>query len=74
MFRSMNRRVTIGVWFALLVAVAGIGLLSGVPITMRSGAFWFLVSSVPPAIMLIVWRGAPPLTVAEVIYAVDQKA
>jgi hypothetical protein len=74
MFRSTNRRVTIGVWFGLLVAVAGVGLLSGVPFTMRSGAFWFFVCSVPPAVMLMVWRGAPPPTVAEVIYAVDQKA
>ena len=73
MFRSTNRRVTIGVWLALLVAVAGIGLLSGAPITMGSVAFWFLVCSVPPAVMLMVWRGAPPLTVAEVIYAADQK-
>jgi len=74
MFRSMNRRITVGVWITLLVAVAGIGLLSGASITMRSVAFWFLVCSVPPAVMLMVWRGAPPLTVAEVIYAVDQKA
>ena len=26
---------------------------------------------VPPAVMLTVWRGAPPLTVAEVLHAVE---
>jgi hypothetical protein len=74
MFRSMNRRVTIGVWFALLLAVAGVGLLSGAPITVRSSAFWFCVCSVPPAVMLMLWRGAPPLTAAQVIRTVDQQA
>ena len=74
MFKATNRRVTIGVWFALLATLAAVGLVLGVPITIRSLAFWFLVCSVPPAIMLMVWRGAPPLTVAEVLYAVDQKA
>lgn len=74
MFRSMNRRVAICVWFALLLAVAGVGLLSGAPITMRSGAFWFFVCCVPPAVMLMMWHGAPPLTAAEVIHAVDHKA
>jgi hypothetical protein len=27
---------------------------------------------VPPAIMLLVWRGAPPPTVAELLHAVDR--
>ena len=74
MFRSTSRRVTIGVWFALLATAAAAGLLSGAPITMGSAAFWFFVCSVPPAIMLMLWRDAPPPTVAEVIYAVDHKA
>jgi hypothetical protein len=74
MFRSMKRRITIGGWFTLLVAAAGIGLLSGSPIGIRSVAFWFLICSVPSAVMLMVWGGAPPLTVAEVIYAAEQKA
>ena len=75
MFRSINRRVAIGVWFALLTIVAGVGLLSGAPITMRSGAFWFfVVCSVPSAVMLVMWHGDPPLTAAAVIHAADQKA
>ena len=29
---------------------------------------------VPPAVMLMLWRGAPPQTVAEVLHAVDHQA
>ena len=73
MFRSINRRVIIGVWFALLATVAAVGLVLGVPITMRSGAFWFFVCCVPPAVMLMVWHGDPPLTASQVIHG-DHKA
>jgi hypothetical protein len=29
---------------------------------------------VPPAIMLMVWRGAPPATIAEVLHEADRRA
>ena len=38
---------------------------------MSAGTLWLAACVVPPAVMLAVWRGAPPLTVAEVLYAVD---
>lgn len=73
MFTSVNRRTVIGVWFAVLVAVAGAGALSGVSITIGAGALWFVACVVPPAVMLIVWRGAPPPTVAEILHDVDRR-
>ena len=71
MSRSIDRRAVIGVWFAVLVAVAGAGALSGVSITIGISALWFLACVVPPAVMLMLWRGAPPPTVAEILHAVD---
>jgi hypothetical protein len=35
-------------------------------------ALLWVACFVPPAIMLMVWRGAPPPTVAERLYAVDR--
>ena len=35
---------------------------------------WFFAAIVPPAVMFLVWRGAPPPTIAEVIYAVDRRS
>jgi hypothetical protein len=73
MFTSTNRRTVIGFWFAALVAVAGVGALSGVPMTMSTGALWLVACVVPPAVMLMVWRGAPPPTVAEILHAANRR-
>jgi hypothetical protein len=73
MFRSPNLRIAIGVWFALLVAVAVVGALAGASFTLANSALWFLAAIVPPAVMLMVWRGAPPATVAEILHTVDRR-
>ena len=49
-----------------------ISIVVGVTITLSSIALLVAMSVVPPAIVLLVWRGAPPATAAEVLYAVDQ--
>jgi hypothetical protein len=73
MFKSIDRRVVvIAVWLAFLVAVAGAGVLSGVSITFGTGVLWLAACVAPPAVMLIVWRGSPPQTVAEILHAVDR--
>jgi len=69
MSRSINRRTVIAVWFAVLVAVAGAGGLSGVSISVGTIALWFVACVMPSAVMLMIWRGAPPPTVAEVLHA-----
>ena len=74
MFQSLNRPVAVGIWSALLFCVAGAGALAGVPITAAAASLWAAACVVPPAIMLMVWRGAPPQTVAEVLHAVDRQA
>ena len=73
MSRSINRRTVIGVWLAVLVAVAGAGALSGMSITIGTSVLWLFACVVPPAVMLMVWRGAPPPTVAEILHAVDRR-
>jgi hypothetical protein len=69
----MTRGTVIGAWFTVLVAVAIAGALSGVSITMATSALWFVACVVPPAVMLMVWRGAPPPTVAEILHTVDRR-
>ena len=68
---SLNRRAVIGVWFGVLAAVAGAGALSGGSITFGTGALWLFACVAPPAVILMVWRGAPPPTVARTPYTVD---
>jgi len=69
----MNRRAVIGVWFGVLAAVAGAGALSGGSITFGTGALWLFACVAPPAVMLMVWRGVPSPTVAQVRYTVDRQ-
>ena len=74
MFQSINRPIAVGLWCALLLVIAGVGVVAGVPITAAASSLWVAACLVPPAIMLMVWRGAPPQTVAEVLHAVDRQA
>jgi hypothetical protein len=74
MSNSQNRGTIIGVWFAVLAAVAGAGAVGGASITLGTRALLLVACLVPPAIMLMVWRGAPPPTVAELLHAVDRHA
>jgi len=73
MWKSLDRRTVIGVWFAVFLALAGAAVLSGVSITVGTSALWLLACVVPSAVLLMVWRGAPPATVAEIIHAVDRR-
>ena len=72
MSNTPNRGTIIGIWFAVLAAVAGAGAVGGVSITMGTHTLLLVACLVPPAIMLIVWRGAPPPTAAELLHAVDR--
>ena len=69
---SMNRRSIIGVWFGVLAAVAGAGALSGGSITLGTGALWLFACVAPPAVMLMVWRSAPPANAALMPHVVDR--
>jgi hypothetical protein len=72
MSKAPNRGTIIGVWFAVLASIAGAGAVGGVSITMGTRALLLVACFVPPAIMLMVWRGAPPPTVAELLHEVDR--
>jgi hypothetical protein len=72
MSNALNRGTIIGVWFAVLAVVAAAGAVGGVSSTMGTRALSLVACLVPPAIMLMVWRGAPPPTVAELRHAVDR--
>ena len=76
MLKAINRQTVIGVWGVALVALAVGGSLSGISIisiTAGTGALLLVACVVPPAVMLMVWRGAAPPTVAEILYAADRR-
>lgn len=58
---------TIGVWLAIVAAVVGLGLFSGVPVTIGTSALALFVGLTPPAILLKLCWGAEPQTVAQLL-------
>jgi hypothetical protein len=73
MFTRITPRTLVALWAALLVAIAVTAVAFGVVVDVSVAALWAAACVVPPAVLLMVWRGAPPPTIAEVLYAVDRK-
>ena len=70
MFHVLSRSRLVGFWLAAAaVAIASMVVL-GLPLTFSTSALLLTLSLMPPAILLLIWRGAPPPTVGEVLYSV----
>jgi hypothetical protein len=61
-----------GIWCAAVLVLSAGAVAAGVGITFGNVVLMLLACLAPPAIMLLVWRGPPPQTVAELLY--DAKA
>jgi hypothetical protein len=70
MFKNNSRAVSIGVWLAAVVVMMAGTVVTGVQITRSTAELWLIIGLVPPAVLLLLWRGAPPATVAEVLHTV----
>ena len=70
-WQNMSRMSLVGAWCAGVCVAGAVSVVAGAAITSGNAELWLAACVVPPAVMLLVWRGAPPQTVAEVLYAVD---
>ena len=61
-----------GMWCAAVVAIAAVCVAGGASTSNGAVELWLAACLVPPAVMLLVWRGAPPVTVAELLHDVNQ--
>jgi len=71
---SLNRfhLTVMAAWFMTLAVVVGIRLVAGVGPSL-TGAFGVVVlGCVPAVILLMVFRGAPPRTIAEVLHEAER--
>ena len=73
MLKNLTRGRVIGAWFVTMALATVASLGFGAAATPGTWTLLFLIGLIPPAISLIVWRGAPPQTVAEVLYSVRQE-
>jgi len=68
------RLVVISSWLASLIVVLSVGLMFGFVTSPWNGAILFLLGCVPAMILSVLFRGAPPQTIAEVLYDANQAA
>lgn len=59
-------------WFVTLLGVLGLGAALGVPFTFVQALGLLLLACLPPFVLVTVFRGAPPNTIAQVLYNAGQ--
>jgi hypothetical protein len=73
MLKDMTRSRVIQLWFAAVVLVIVAGIASGATVSVGTGAMLLALCLVPPAMILVLWPGVQPQTVAEVLYGRDRR-
>jgi hypothetical protein len=71
MLNNISRLSVIGAWCALVLVIAAAAVVAGIPMTLATIAWLLAIGLIPPVVMLFVWRGAPPPTVAELLHSVN---
>ncbi len=73
MLKDISRRTLVGFWFATVALIIAFANAMGVSVAASTMAVLLTLCLVPPGILLFVWRGAPPPTVAEILYAANSR-
>ena len=71
MLKEISRNHLVGFWFAAVAVAITFIVAMDVNVAVSTTALLLTVSLVPPAIMFLVWRGAPPPTIREILYSVN---
>jgi len=73
MLKDITRNRLVGFWFAAVAVIFGSVVAMGVNVSVSTTVLVLTLSLVPPGIILALWRGAPPPTVAEILYAANTR-
>jgi hypothetical protein len=71
MLNDITRNRLVGLWFAAVALVTASGVAIGVNAGVSTAVLLATMSLVPPAVLLLLWRSAPPPTVGEILYAAN---
>ena len=69
MLKEISRNRLVGCWFAAVAVIIASVLAMGVNVAVSTTALLLTLSLVPPAIILLLWHGAAPPTVGEILYS-----
>lgn len=73
MLQGITRNRLIGFWFAAVAVIIASVIAMGVTMSVSTTALLLTLSLVPPGIILALWRGGPPPTIGEVLYAANKR-
>jgi len=71
--KDMTRSRVIQVWFAAIALVAVAGVALGAAVTLGTAAVLLALCLVPPAILVLLWPGVEPPTIAEVLHDAERR-
>jgi hypothetical protein len=71
MWKNISRAQLVGAWVMAVAVLTACGVVLGLDVTLSSATLLVAISLAPPVVLLLVWRGAPPFTVAELLHSVD---
>jgi hypothetical protein len=74
MLKDMTRSRAIQAWFAAVTLILVACIAFGAAVTVGTGAMLLALSLMPAAIVLLLWPGPQPVTIAEVLYGADRSA
>ena len=73
MLKEMSRTRLVGFWFAAVAVIIAWVVTAGVNVAVSTAALLLTMCLVAPAIMLLIWRGAPPPAIGELLYSVKEQ-
>lgn len=73
MLTDMTRSRLIQVWFTAVALVIVAGIALGASVTIGTGAILLALCLVPPAIIMKLWPGRQPQTIAEVLHDTERR-
>ena len=69
MLSDLSLARLIGAWCLTVMTMGACSIVAGAAITISNGELLLVACLVPPAVMLLVWRSARSIIVAEVAYS-----
>jgi hypothetical protein len=71
MLNDITRNRLLAFWFTAVAVIVATVVAMGVNVGGSTTALLLTLSLVPPGIILVLWRGAPSPTVAEILHAAN---
>jgi hypothetical protein len=70
MLKALRTRLAV-LWVAAVIVIGACSMAYGIAFTANAAIVWLMAVLIPPAVMFLAWPSAPPVTIAELLHAVN---